>query len=91
MTDIIDQIARAMFDATPFKETAGPYEDQSGTYQRMCRLLARAAYDVVREEIIECLEADLNSAVEVAWKRGAKDWVKLNYPKHYERFTGEKP
>ncbi|TGP27968.1 hypothetical protein EN814_09815 [Mesorhizobium sp. M2D.F.Ca.ET.171.01.1.1] len=41
---------------------------------------------------IEGLEADLDSAVEVAWKRGATDWVRMNYPKHYERFTtGENP
>jgi hypothetical protein len=36
---------------------------------------------------IEGLDADLDSAVEVAWKRGATNWVRMNYPKHYERFT----
>lgn len=36
------------------------------------------------------LESDLDSAVEVAWKRGASDWVRLNYPKHYERSPVEK-
>lgn len=39
----------------------------------------------------EGLEADLDDAVEVAWKRGATEWVRLNYPKHYARFTGETP
>lgn len=29
---------------------------------------------------IEGLTADLRSAVQVAWKRGAKDWARLNYP-----------
>ncbi len=33
---------------------------------------------------IEGLEADLESAVEVAFKRGAVDWVRLNYPKMYD-------
>ncbi len=31
---------------------------------------------------IDGLEADLDSAVEVAWNLGAKGWVKLNYPNH---------
>jgi hypothetical protein len=36
---------------------------------------------------IEGLSADLDAAIEVAWKRGAHDWVRLNYPKHYTRFV----
>lgn len=40
-------------------------------------------------EKIEGLEADLDSAVEVAFKRGATEWVRLNYPKHYSRLAGE--
>lgn len=36
---------------------------------------------------IEGLEADLDSAIEVAWKRGATDWVRLNYPTHYARLS----
>lgn len=32
---------------------------------------------------IEGLEADLDSAVEVAFKRGATEWVRLNYPVRY--------
>lgn len=36
---------------------------------------------------IQGLEADLDSAVEVAWKRGATEWVRLNYPKHFTRLT----
>jgi hypothetical protein len=39
---------------------------------------------------IEGLEADLDSAVEVAFKRGAEEWVRLNYPKHYERLAAVK-
>ena len=29
---------------------------------------------------IEGLEEDLKSAVEVAWDRGARTWVRVNYP-----------
>ena len=32
------------------------------------------------------LEADLDSAVEVAFRRGARDWTRLNYPDLYQRF-----
>ncbi len=34
---------------------------------------------------IDGLEEDLRSAVEVAWNRGATEWVKMNYPKDAER------
>ncbi len=34
---------------------------------------------------IEGLEDDLKSAVEVAWHRGATNWVKINYPRDAER------
>ncbi len=30
---------------------------------------------------IEGLEEDLKSAVTIAWKYGAKDWVRANYPR----------
>ncbi len=30
---------------------------------------------------IEGLEEDLKSAVTIAWKYGAKDWVRMNYPR----------
>lgn len=40
------------------------------------------------EDKVDGLTADLDSAVEVAWKRGATEWVRLNYPAHYTRFTG---
>lgn len=34
---------------------------------------------------IDGLSDDLDSAIEVAFKRGATEWVRLNYPSHYER------
>ena len=36
---------------------------------------------------IDGLEADLENAVETAFKRGAVDWCKANYPLLYERFS----
>lgn len=36
---------------------------------------------------IEGLECDLEAAVEVAFKRGAHEWVRLNYRKEYERLS----
>lgn len=36
---------------------------------------------------VEGLEADLDSAVEVAFKHGATDWVRLNYSSHYARLS----
>jgi hypothetical protein len=39
---------------------------------------------------VEGLSADLDAAVEVAFHRGAIDWVRLNYPQHFERLTFKK-
>lgn len=36
---------------------------------------------------VEGLESDLDSAVEVAFENGARDWVRMNYPKHYDRLV----
>jgi hypothetical protein len=33
----------------------------------------------------------LESAVEVAYRRGATDWVRLNYPTHYARLSSAPP
>jgi len=35
------------------------------------------------------LEESLESAVGVAFRRGAKDWVKLNYPELYEKLMDQ--
>lgn len=34
------------------------------------------------QDKIDGLEADLESAIEVAWNHGATDWVRMNYPSH---------
>ena len=38
---------------------------------------------------IEDLKADLDAAIEVAFKHGAKEWVRLRYPEHYKRLDAE--
>jgi hypothetical protein len=45
-------------------------------------LLERAA------DKIEGLEADLDFVIEVAFKRGAVECVRSNYPEHYKRLKG---
>lgn len=47
-----------------------------------------------REELldkIDGLDSDLRSAVEVAYNHGAHEWVRLNYPKDYERLSKSSP
>ena len=46
--------------------------------------MARAAADA-----IEKLDADLKSAVEVAYEHGATDWVKENHPDLYAQISGK--
>lgn len=48
---------------------------------------ANQVQDTVEElmDKVEGLSADLDAAIEVAYNRGARDWVALNYPTHYER------
>lgn len=44
------------------------------------------------QDKVDGLSSDLDSAVEVAFKRGATEWTKLNYPDHYASLTtGDTP
>ena len=36
---------------------------------------------------VEALRSELDSAVEVAFNRGATEWVKLNYPEQYAKLS----
>lgn len=49
----------------------------------------------VLEDTIDGLESELQSAVEVAFRRGAHEWVRLNYPAQFATLTqgseGDKP
>lgn len=46
---LIDRVAKALFEATPFRSTEGPYDAQTESYRRMCRALAAAAIRAMRE------------------------------------------
>lgn len=48
---------------------------------------AKIGAAVIIEDKVEGLLSDLDAAIEVAWKRGAYDWVQLNHPNHYQRFV----
>jgi hypothetical protein len=54
---LIDKVARAIFDAAPFRDEAGPFEVQSRQYQDITRLYARAAIRVVLEEAAKVADA----------------------------------
>lgn len=41
------------------------------------------------EHRIDDLEADLDRAVEIAYLRGATEWVRLHYPSRYERLHSQ--
>ena len=45
----LEKAARALFDASPFRDTEGPYEAQSDSYQELCMTYARAVLMAVRD------------------------------------------
>ncbi|TDR28919.1 hypothetical protein [Aquamicrobium defluvii] len=49
MSEMVERVAKAIYEASPFKMTEGPYDRQSDLYKRNCRLLARAAIEAMRE------------------------------------------
>ena len=49
------------------------------------KALATASQMKDLEHKIHYLEVDLGSAVEIAYLRGATEWVRINYPSQYER------
>lgn len=63
---MIERVARAMYEASPFRETAGAYEDQSEIYRRTCRLFARAVIEAMREPTEAMLKAAWVSTRDVA-------------------------
>jgi hypothetical protein len=46
--------------------------------------------EAITENKIEGLESDLESAVQVAYNRGAVEWAKLNYPTWIDRLEANK-
>lgn len=71
MSEMVERVARALYDATPFKETEGGYDKQSVAYKTMCRLLARAAIEAMRRPTDEVAVA--LDRVPGGWGRGA--WI----------------
>lgn len=57
MSSMIERVARAMYEVTPFKETEGGYDSQSETYRKMCEILARAAIEAMLEPTDEMIGA----------------------------------
>jgi hypothetical protein len=69
----------AALTAPSFQQDSQWHHDKAVYATKPRDLLTEAA------DKIEGLEADLQAAVEVAFRRGALDWTRLNYPKIYER------
>lgn len=47
--NMVERVARAIYEVSPFRDTAGEYDEQSEIYRRMCRLFAVAAIEAMRE------------------------------------------
>lgn len=47
---MVTRVAKALYEATPFKGTEGGYDEQSEVYRRSCLLLARAAIEAMRQQ-----------------------------------------
>ena len=39
----------------------------------------------VLERRVQDLESDLDNVIEIAYLRGATEWVRLHFPAHYDR------
>lgn len=61
-------------------EKGGRYRDINEPMLDDYLTAAHEALAVVQSEKIDGLECDLYSAVQVAWRRGAREWARLNYP-----------
>jgi len=61
-----EKVARALYDASPFKNTDGGYDEQSGVYRRSCLLLARAAIEAMREPTDAMVDAMAEHAGTIA-------------------------
>jgi hypothetical protein len=65
----------------------------SATVVEVSKLAARLAADFARkivEDSADGLQSDLESAVQVAFDRGAEEWARLNYPSWIERLEANK-
>lgn len=63
--NMIERVAIAMHDATPFKATAGAFEYQPKAYKDVCRTLARAAIEAMREPTADMITCGEGHALEL--------------------------
>ena len=82
MTDAeLDQLVERLKAVDPFSE----YEaNPDGPAAADALAAVRKERDRMRDKV-DGLETELESAVEVAFKRGAAEWTRLNYPEIYAR------
>lgn len=59
--NMIERVARAIYEVSPFRDTAGEYDEQSEIYRRMCRLFAVAAIEAMREPTDGMIEAGVTA------------------------------
>ena len=85
---LCDEIARLNKHIEELQAKIDPESDCACSYDEPGIVCMAHSPELMRlNDKIEGLEADLDSAVEVCFKRGATEWVRLNYPEHYKRFT----
>lgn len=77
---MVERVAKAIYEASPFRETAGAFEDQSEIYRRMCRLFARAAIEAMREPT----DTMLLDGMEAFYEVNAEAWDEDKFPKESE-------
>ncbi|KAA3518871.1 hypothetical protein DXT89_26745 [Agrobacterium vitis] len=46
---MIERVARALYDASPYRDNEGSYDEQSPMYKSFCLALASAAIEAMRE------------------------------------------
>jgi hypothetical protein len=73
MSEMVERVAQAIFDATPFRSSEGSYGEQTELYRRMCEHLAIAAVKAMREPTDEIFEVAkpyglCMSALNDAWR-----------------------
>lgn len=68
------------------REAAAMIQFETGS-----RLSSAASLPTEASDKIDGLEADLHEAIKVAFKYGATDWVRLNYPEVFKTLNERKP
>lgn len=72
------------------QEITADWGEKCGEYEPECPCCQIwAMFDEIEQltDKVDGLSSDLDAAVEVAFKRGATEWVRLNYPEHFTRLS----